>query len=634
MRWAERLRVSKPGRRARRKLPTRSVGSFPMADVATGAHPNAMHTAPGCRSTARLAPLGAVAFALLLAPPRSVDAWQAREAPVRVEVRGVEEEMRDNVMATLSLARQPSRTRMPEERVRLLMNRVPDEVQAAMEPFGYYAASSSSALAFDGRRWRVTVDVEPGSPVRLVDALVRIEGPGAQDTALVRIRDRAGLAIGQPLAHASYESVKERLIGTALDRGYLDAVFDSSAIFVDRGAREARAVLVLRTGPRFTLGEVTFFQDALDPELLQDLVPWVPGDAFSRAQLLELQTSLTAEPYFSSAEIIPARDRAEGLVVPIEVLLTPAPRQLYSVGGGYGTDTGARVTFSAEFRRLNRAGHRATVDAWLAQVERRATGSYLIPLGERLGTVLSLTAGWVDANPVTSETETWLVGATVDGIRGDWRTQVSTTLERASFSVGTQSGVSTLLLLGSGLSHVVADDRIEPARGSLFRVRARGGHDALFSDVRLFDMGIELRWIRGFGDRYRVLWRGEVGALFSSDFSSLPPSLRYFAGGDRSVRGYAYEALGPVDEFGDVIGGTKLLVTAIELDAAVRRSWRVALFADVGNALDSFEDPYEAGAGVGIRWRSPVGMVRLDGAFAVTRRGWPFRLHLNLGPEL
>jgi len=162
----------------------------------------------------------------------------------------------------------------------------------------------------------------------------------------------------------------------------------------------------------------------------------------------------------------------------------------------------------------------------------------------------------------------------------------------------------------------------------------RPGHDALFSDVGLFDMGIELRWIRGFGDRYRVLWRGEVGALFSSDFSSLPPSLRYFAGGDRSVRGYAYEALGPVDEFGDVIGGTKLLVTAIELDAAVRRSWRVALFADVGNALDSFEDPYEAGAGVGIRWRSPVGMVRLDGAFAVTRRGWPFRLHLNLGPEL
>jgi translocation and assembly module TamA len=570
----------------------------------------------------------------LFAPSRSADAQQTLEARVRVEVRGVSDEMRDNVMATLSVARQPSRSRMSEERVRNLMMRVPDEVRAAMEPFGYYEATSRDSLGFGGGRWRVTVDVEPGLPVVLTGAVVRVEGPGAQDTALVRLRDGAAMVVGQPLAHEAYESAKGSLIGTALDRGYLDAAFDSSAIFVDRVSREARVVLVLQTGPRYALGPVTFVQEALDPGLLQDLVPWEPGDTFSRAELLELQTSLTAEPYFSSAEIVPARDRAEGLVVPIDVVLTPAPRQLYSVGGGYGTDTGVRATFSAEFRRLNRAGHRATVDAWLAQVERRATGSYLIPLGDRLGTLLSLNGGWVDANPVTSATETWLVGATVDGIRGDWRTQVSATLERADFTVGTQSGISTLLLLGSGVSHILADDRIEPEKGSLLRVRARGGHDALLSDVRIFDMGVELRWIRGFGGRFRVLWRGEAGALFTSDFASLPGSLRYFAGGDRSVRGYAYEALGPVDENGDVIGGTKLLVTSIELDAAVRTSWRVAVFADAGNALDSWDDPLEAGAGAGIRWRSPVGMVRLDGAFAVSRRGWPFRIHLNLGPEL
>ncbi len=578
--------------------------------------------------------VGLAVLALFPGLAAGVGGQEALEARVRVEVRGVSGEMRDNVTATLSVARQPSRTQMSEERVRLLLTRVPDEVRAAMEPFGYYAATSRDSLAYDGRRWRVTVDVEPGLPILLREAVVRIEGPGAQDTALVRIRDRASLTIGSPLAHAAYETVKGQLIGTALDRGYLDAAFDSSSIFVDRVERGARAVLVLRTGPRYTLGEVTFVQDVLDPELLQDLVPWTPGDAFSRAQLLELQTSLTAEPYFSSAEIVPVRDRAQGLVVPIEVVLTPASRQLYSIGGGYGTDTGIRATFGAEFRRLNRAGHRAIVDAWLAQVERRATGSYLIPLGDRLGTLLSLSGGWVDANPVTSETETWLAGATIDGIYGDWRAQVSTTLERASFAVGTQEGISTLFLIGSGLSRVLADDRIEPMRGSLLRLRARAGHDAILSDVRLFDMGLELRWIRGLGDRYRVLWRGELGALVTSDFSKLPGSVRYFAGGDRSVRGYEYQELGPLDELGDVIGGTKLLVTALELDAAVRSGWRVALFADLGNALDSWGDRLEVGAGAGIRWRSPVGMVRLDGAFAVTRDGWPFRVHLNLGPEL
>jgi translocation and assembly module TamA len=572
--------------------------------------------------------------AILVAGSPAVAAAQSAPSRVRVEVRGVTGEMRENVAATLSVARIPSRQEVSETELRQLLGRVPQEVRTAMEPFGYYAAAAHDSVAHDGRRWRVTVRVDPGAPVLLTAATVRIEGPGAQDTVLARIRERVLPEIDRPLSHTAYRIAKERIIGSALDRGYLDAVFDSSAIFVDRANRRARAVLVLRTGPRYALGDVTFIQDALDPALLRNLVPWTPGDAFTRERLLELQTLLISEPYFASVELVPLRDQAQGLVVPIQVLLTPAPRQLYSVGGGYGTDTGVRATVGIEFRRLNRRGHRATVDAWLAQVERRATGTYTIPLGERLGTALTFNGGWVDANPVTSQTETWLLGATVDGIQGGWRTQIGATLERASFTVGTQTGVSTLLLLGSGLSRIRADDRIEPRRGSLIRLRARGGHEALLSDVGLFDVGLELRWVRGFGEAFRFLWRGEAGALSTSDFRKLPGSVRYFAGGDRSVRGYAYQALGPLDEFGDVTGGTRLLVTSVELDRSVHPSWRVAIFADYGNAIDAWTDPLEAGLGAGVRWRSPVGMVRLDGAFAVTRDGRPFRLHLNLGPEL
>lgn len=563
---------------------------------------------------------------------------QAREAPVRVEVRGVRGELRDNVLATVTLARTPSRTALSLERVRSLLQRAPREVSAALEPYGFYDAAVRDSVSFDGRRWRVVLDVTPGAPVVLQSADVRVEGPGAADTAFARVLlSSSSLQTGAPVSHPAWEALKSSLAALAVDRGYLDAAFDSAVIRVDRSAREANAVLVMQTGPRFRLGEVTFVQEGLDIALLEDLVPWEPGDPYTGARLFQLQSALNDGPYFSSVEIVPRRDRAtEDGQIPVVVNLTLTRPQLYSIGGGYGTDTGARVLFNAEFRRLNRKGHRAEIDAWLAQTETRATASYLIPLREHIGTLLSLNAGWLNENPETSQTQTWLIGSTIEGLRGGWRTQMGATLERATFEVGPQSGITTLFLLGTSVSRVRADDRIEPLRGSLLRVRLRGGRDGIVSEVDILDGGVEARLVRGlWGDRWRVLWRGEVAGLATSDFASLPGSIRYFAGGDRSIRGYGYQELGPRDPAsGAVIGGTRLLVTSIEIDARVRSGWRVAAFADVGNALNSLSGPLEAGVGGGIRWRSPIGMVRLDGAFAATSRGWPFRVHFNLGPEL
>ena len=561
-------------------------------------------------------------------------AAQDRAAEVRVSVSGVPNGLRDNVFATMTLARTPSRARLTRTQIRAQLERAPGEVRAALEPFGYYEAAVRDSVRFDGRRWQVTLTVTPGPAVILTRADVRIEGPGTVDTAFTNVRERTPLAVGQPLLHPAWDALKSGLAGAAADRGYLDAAFDSSVIRVDRTQRTAEAVLVLQTGPRYQLGEVTFIQEGLDPDLLEPMVPWDSGDPFTSRDLLALHTALSDGPYFSSVEVVPRRDLATGLVVPVEVTLTLTRPQLYALGGGYGTDTGARVTFNAELRRLNRMGHRAELDAWLAQNERRATGSYMIPLGDRFGSLVTLNGGWVDADPTTSTSETWLVGATLEGLRNVWRAQLSATLERATWEVGPQEGVSNLLLLGTGLSRVRADDRIAPSRGSLLRFRLRGGHDALVSNVRVLDGGVEARWIRGFGGRWRILTRGEAAALGTSSFDELPPSLRYFAGGDRSVRGYGYQELGPDDGLGNVIGGRGLLVMSVELDARVRTDWRLAVFGDVGNAVNALGDPLEAGAGAGIRWRSPIGMVRLDGAFAVTQPGWPFRIHVNLGPEL
>ena len=125
-----------------------------------------------------------------------------------------------------------------------------------------------------------------------------------------------------------------------------------------------------------------------------------------------------------------------------------------------------------------------------------------------------------------------------------------------------------------------------------------------------------------------------AGTLVDNPFTEVPASLRFFAGGDRSVRGYAYQSLGPLDASNKVVGGKHLMVGSIEFEHSFNHRWGAALFYDAGNAMDHLGDELERGAGIGVRWKSPVGPVRFDLARALTLDGEPWRIHINIGPDL
>ena len=136
------------------------------------------------------------------------------------------------------------------------------------------------------------------------------------------------------------------------------------------------------------------------------------------------------------------------------------------------------------------------------------------------------------------------------------------------------------------------------------------------------------------GDRNRFIVRGSLGSTWTDEFDKLPSSVRFFAGGAQSVRGYSYKSLGPINDSGDVEGGSNLMVGSIEFEHSFNGKWGFALFSDGGNAINDFNDDLEIGSGLGLRWKSPVGLVRIDLASAITRSGEPWRLHINIGPDL
>jgi translocation and assembly module TamA len=579
---------------------------------------------------------GAPVFVALLLAMASCTAARltAQEARVRIDLQGLQGDLRRNALAAMGMAAAAGGGPLPEARVRSLHARAPREIELALQPYGRYSLRVEPSLAFDGRRWVARYVVDPGPAIQVVRVDVRVEGPGEADSGFADALAAFPLSPGNDLSHPRYEAGKLALETVAAERGYLDAAFTQNEIRVDLERGIAEILIRYRTGPRYLLGDVIFLQDVLDPALLESLVPFRPGDPYDAALLLQLQTALAEGPYFGSVEIRPRRDQADGPLVPIEVTLSPRKPQRFAVGGGYGTDTGPRGTFGFELRRVNRQGHRAEGEIRGSAIERRATARYLLPWGRPHSGLLTFTGAFADLDPKTSESRTYLVGTSLARLMGGWRQTVSLTFQRERYEVGIDEGTSTLLIPGAGWSRVRADDRVYPTRGSRVGFGIRGAHDQLLADASFLQLEARAKWVRTPVDHLRLIARSELGYLRTSDFHALPPSIRYFTGGDQSVRGFGYESLTPRDPAGNATGGDRLVVVSLELEGRVRDKWSVAAFFDAGNALRSLSGRLERGVGGGVRWRSPIGLIRLDGAFAISRDGSPFRLHVIIGPDL
>ena len=578
--------------------------------------------------------------ALLLSAPA---AW-ALELQA-VEIRGLDDDqMRDNVSDALSLQRlNPNRRKtLSESRLSYLLRRTPREARAALEPFGYYEPDVRTEVRRDGERITVQVDIAPGEPVRVRGRELSLTGPAEAERALVRRLERFRPRQGQPFHHGAYEDSKAAMDRALAELGYFDATQSVHRVTVSRADRSADIDLAWTSGERYRLGEAAFEGHPFRPGLLEKLVPWTPGEAYDQKQLLALQKSLSELDYFSAVDISADPKQADpDRRVPVKVALAPGKRSIYSAGVRYGTDTGLGLTFGLERRWVNDRGHKLRGLASLAQRRSDLTVQYRIPAFAWLD-------GWYTASASAREEEIdginnqlfELVGSR-SGRLGKWNLTAAMNFRRERFEdaqTGFDYAYSTLVYPSLWAQWSEADDLLYPRRAVGLTLELRGGNTALGSDIDFLQMRAEGRWIRSFGSRNRLLLRAEAGTTISGQFPDFPPSLRFYAGGDRSVRGYGYKEIGQYIEDADgrryVFGGKHLAVASVEFERMFTREWGGAVFVDAGDAFDEVFEA-EVGVGVGLRWRSPVGPVRLDVAHGFGDAAQhSVRLHLNIGPDL
>jgi len=517
---------------------------------------------------------------------------------------------------------------------RFYRDRLRESLEHAAEAVGFYRARFEIALTAVAGNWQLEVRVTPGPRVTVRRVEVRFTGDGADDRGLERLRERLPLTPGEPLNHADYERSKRALGNEALERGYFDYRFTTAELAINAAEGWAEATLVMDTGVRYALGAVQFSPSALRAGFLRRLVPFGPGRPYTAEALATLNRRLLESGYFTDARVETRREPGPPAHVPVQVELATRERNTVTTGAGYSTDEGPRLRLGFQRHIVNNRGHRLSSQLRVSPVRQSIEARYEIPLADPVNDQLTLSTAWENADIEDSRSERYSIRlARRQTFTSGWtRTQSLRWLEER-FSVGVDSGRSRLVLPGISFARTRSRGGLDPDWGDQQRYSLEVASEPLFSDMDIARLRLDNTWLRSLGEAHRFKLSAHLGGVATSDFERTPTSLRFFAGGDQSVRGFAYRSLGPEDDNGDVIGGRYLTTASGEYSYGLSDDWRLATFVDAGNAYrdPSAFDP-AVGTGFGVRWSSPVGPLRLDFAWGVSREDVPFRLHFSIGP--
>jgi translocation and assembly module TamA len=501
------------------------------------------------------------------------------------------------------------------------------QVQKAIEPYGYF--KSLITVSHKGKH-NIHLSILPGPRMHVRRFEIKLEGLGAKNPELIKTSQTLPLRQGAPFDSTNYEETKQALFNAAENEGFLRASFTTAEIFIDLDANAADVILIFNTGPQYYFGHVKYDTTLIVPELLARYIPFERGGKYSTEQVLALNSQLSASGYFRDVTITP--EIANEREVPIDVHLQPVSRFNYSLGAGYGTDTGIRGRAGLQVVPVNRYGHKLTAVAQGSFNENIIQTQYIIPGRNPVTDQYNLNASFSNLNYNAGLSNALLLSAAQRKMRNDFRRTLSVNALFENYYYTDQPKLKEEIVFPKAIFNFrnVEDDLFSPS-GYNVAFTGLGALKPILSDISFLQGSIDAKAALTIEPiSTRIYFHGIQGGTSIQNIDTLPLSIAQLLGGTENQKAYTFNSIGP---------GKILTFGGVEIQKELYKKWYAVGFYDLGNVSNPSPINYVYDAGGGIMWVSPVGPIKVAFAQAITSQFQRLpdrrpKLIISMGPDL
>ncbi len=507
--------------------------------------------------------------------------------------------------------------------------KAPLEIRKAMEPFGFFHVSIQGHLQNKQGLWSTVWTITPGTPLKITELQIDIQGEGAQDPAFKKLLTQLPLKLNTTFEVPNYEHTKQDLFDLASNHGYFQAKMLKSTILSNLVNNQVKIIIIFDTKKRYRFGMTQLSTAHFSDRFLIKYLAYQPNQPYLNRKIDETQQNFSNSDYFEQVIVNPVTDKAYDYTVPIQIHLRPQKPQQYIFGAGYGTDTGVRGLLGFTQRFLGNSGQNFNALLQASQSNSSLVGSYNIPGSNPLKDLYSISGGIGSINNVSGQSQSAKIAVSYRTLLGDyWQQLVSLGYLVENYNItGYPQTNANLLYPSIQWSYLKYKNKLTADNGINLDINLSGTPDALASNEGFAQAQVNLKTLSTLAATHtRFITRLGGGRTIIENITHLPYSLQLFLGGAQSVRGYQYQQLGP---------GKNMLVGSVEIQQRLFGQFYVAGFLDAGNVTNSsvLKDP-SAGAGPGLVWLSPVGALELTAANAITENGRPWVFQFSMGPTL
>jgi len=500
---------------------------------------------------------------------------------------------------------------------------------------GYYQPKITTSVIHNSEQQVVQLTLDLGLRTRINEVNLTLTGEALHDKNFQQYLLNFPIQKGDFLNHSDYELAKNKFITLAQQYGYFDAKYLKSSVQVTQQQHQANIQLWFDSGIRYQFGDLIFDTETPAEKFIYTLQNFQYGDPFDVNKLNQFNQDLNETGYFKSITILPdLTNKTSTRKVPLHVMTAMRAQDSFNTGIGYSTDEGVRGKFRWIRPWVNHYGHSIEANLVASTYKQEASLTYNIPLEDPLYNYLSFQSGYKNLDQNDTDTTQYITSLNRHWrLDNNWLRTLYVRYDNESGTQGQQIFDSELILPGISFGRTRSRGGVNVYWGDRQLVYAEFATEKLLSTHSLFKIYGQNKIIRTYNG-HQFISSIEAGAIFADSIYDVPSSMRFFTGGDQSIRGYGYEEIAPTDSDDYLIGGLYLVTASLEYRYPFTQHWKAALFSDTGTATDDFSESLSSSVGGGVVWSSPVGPIRFYVAKPLVNSVDNVKFHLMIGPEL